>query len=91
MAIASNSIVSSAHRSLSQPGTHSHPLPSSSISLPPSPSLSLKLIHRSISPLHCSSNVPDTTENDTPHRNKVPSFSCCDGHRYGKREITPLV
>ncbi|KAE8676570.1 dehydratase FabZ [Hibiscus syriacus] len=74
MAIASNSIVSFAHRSLSQPGTHSHPLLSSFVSLPPSPSLSLKLTHHSISPLHCSSNVPDTTENGNPIETRYPAF-----------------
>ncbi|KAE8704913.1 dehydratase FabZ [Hibiscus syriacus] len=74
MAIASNSLVSFAHRSLSQPGRHSHSLPSSSISFPASLSLSLKLIHLSISPLHCSSNVPDTTEKDTPIETRYPAF-----------------
>lgn len=68
MALASNSLVSFTHGSLSQPGTGrpSQLHPSPSLSLYGSPSLSLKLTHRSNSALLCSVNVSDRTSNNTP-------------------------
>ncbi|XP_022751052.1 uncharacterized protein LOC111299844 [Durio zibethinus] len=75
MAVSSNSFVSFTHGSLSQPGRLSQPLPSPSLSLPGSRSLSLKLTHRSNSALHCSLNIPDSTDKDTPPiETRFPAF-----------------
>ncbi|XVE86744.1 hypothetical protein DITRI_Ditri18aG0058300 [Diplodiscus trichospermus] len=75
MAVASNSLVNFTHASLTQPGKRlSQPLPSPSLSLPGSRSLPLKLTHRSNSALHCSLNVPDSTDNNTPIETRYPAF-----------------
>ncbi|KAL4353536.1 hypothetical protein GQ457_06G043470 [Hibiscus cannabinus] len=78
MAAASNSLLPFTHTSLSQPGrlsqSQSQPLPFPSLSFPRSPSLSPKLTHRSNSALHCSLNVPSSTDKDTPIETRYPAF-----------------
>ncbi|KAL4368433.1 hypothetical protein GQ457_05G014960 [Hibiscus cannabinus] len=69
MALASNSLVSFIHGSLSQPTRHFHPLPFSG-----SPSLSLKLARRSNSPLLCSLDASNSTDKETPIETRFPAY-----------------
>ncbi|GMI67909.1 hypothetical protein like AT5G10160 [Hibiscus trionum] len=74
MALASNSLASFIHGSLSQPGRHSQLLPPPSLALPGSRSLSLKLTRRSTAPLLCSLDASNTTDKEAPIETRFPAY-----------------
>ncbi|XVE83179.1 hypothetical protein DITRI_Ditri16bG0066900 [Diplodiscus trichospermus] len=74
MAVASNSLVFFTHGSLSRPEKLFQALPSPSLSLPGSRALFLKFTHRSNSALHCSLNVPESTDKDSPIETRFPAY-----------------
>ncbi|KAE8706944.1 dehydratase FabZ [Hibiscus syriacus] len=88
MAVASNSLVSFTHGSWSQSGRHFQLLPSPSLPLPGSRSLSLKLTRRSNSPLLCSLDASNSTDKETPIETRFPAYpSVMDINKI--REILP--
>ncbi|GLT43980.1 hypothetical protein SLA2020_179000 [Shorea laevis] len=74
MAVASNSLASFTHTSLTQPRRASQSLPPISLSLSRARSLSLKLTHRSNSVTRCSPGGNTSTGEDTPIELRYPAF-----------------
>ncbi|KAL4378957.1 hypothetical protein GQ457_02G016450 [Hibiscus cannabinus] len=76
MALASNSLLSFLHGSLtlSQPRRHSRLLPPPSLPFPGSPSLSLNLTRRSTTPLLCSLDASSSTDKEAPIETRFPAY-----------------